>query len=267
MHVTLSLFMILSLFSPALSHSANGVSCEAQGGFEMKAYGRTICNFKTRDEGKPCGVDYDCQGKCLLVSDINTRQEINITQTNDPRNPGRCSKYSHPVGCATLFTGEKWCSSDDNAEVLKKGTYLEQTKLMQMQVLFERFISNLDETYFTVASNSAGISGCTDENNPLLCTKSQAMACLMKGHTTILLSTQGYICSELTPDGGKACSSSQECEGICTVTQSLLTEELVDYWEKGTKIGECSLTKDVFGCVRKLIKKDGVPAIERICRD
>ncbi|MDE0724322.1 MAG: hypothetical protein OSB62_06435 [Alphaproteobacteria bacterium] len=242
-------------------------ACEEQGGFPMKAYGRTVCNFKTLDQGKPCGADHDCQGNCLLVSTVNASQKIDQTPTENPRNPGRCSMYSHPVGCATLFTGEKWCSTDDAATTLKKGDYLKQTKNMQLRVMLERFLNNLDQGYFSLAQKTAGLTGCTDENSKLLCTRSKALECLMKGNTTILLSQRGYICSKLTSDGGKKCSTSEKCQGICTITQNLSTEELVEFWENGDDIGECSLTHDTFGCVRKLIKKDGVPSIQRICRD
>ncbi len=246
---------------------AESTSCEEQGGFHMKAYGRDICNFKTLDKDKPCGTDNDCQGNCLLVSSVNAAQKIKISPTEDPRNPGRCSMYSHPVGCATLFTGEKWCSTDDAAEVRKKGDFLETTKHMQLKIMYERFLNNLDTGYFTLAQNTAGLTGCTGDNAHLLCTRTQAMNCLLKGNTTILLSKAGYVCAELTSDGGKKCSSSEKCQGICTITENLSTEELVEFWESGDDIGQCSLTREVFGCVRKLTKKDGVPAVQRICRD
>ena len=259
------LALIFSVVS--LSTHADTASCEEQGGFNMEAYGRTICNFKTLDKGKPCGADNDCQGNCLLVSSVNESQKIDLTPTGDPRNPGRCSIYSHPVGCATLFTGEKWCSTDNAAAIKQKGDFFEKTKQMQLRVMYERFLNNLDTGYFTLAQNTAGLTGCTGDHAHLLCTRSQAMDCLMKGNTTILLSKAGYVCSRLTSDGGQKCSSSEKCQGICTITENLSTEELVKFWERGDDIGQCSLTREVFGCVRKLTKKDGVPAVQRICRD
>lgn len=242
-------------------------ACERQGGFVIDAYNRTICNFKTRDANQPCGPTQECQGMCLQTSEANKEQGINISSTNNNRYPGRCSVYSHPVGCAVLFTGEKWCSSDQKRQTLQRQEFLTASAEEQLRAKINIILDTLDEDLYEYTSRRLGINGCDDPSNTLLCSRDSAFKCLKKGNTTILRRRSGYDCALLTEDGGHACSVSEECEGHCVLTKDLSTEDLVSYWETGNAVGECSATKTVAGCIRRLERQGGVPRVLRVCFD
>lgn len=74
-------------------------TCEKQGGV-WKRIGVSLvesCNFKTKDAGKVCFSDKDCEGTCLATLSQEQRQKV--TKGIPVLTSGKCSSWLKTVGC------------------------------------------------------------------------------------------------------------------------------------------------------------------------